>query len=181
MRFQIGDRVVHPVHGVGTIKSIRQERLVGDEAISYYEVVTGGPTVWVPVNTHGGARLRGISSKASLDECRGILLGHPVRLDKSPRIRQVELTARLKGRLLPAQCAMIRDLRAQSWSRPLSETEQDLLRRISEAVCDEWAASDGVSPTSARREIEDLLREGGLSWIPHAGPRRQSDLEVYDW
>ncbi len=175
MRFRIGARVVHPVHGVGTVKSIRQQRFVGEKALSYYEVVTGGPTVWVPVNTQGTTNLRRISSKASLNECRNLLMSHPVRLDKNHRIRQVEIAARLRGGLLPAQCAMVRDLRAQSWSRPLGATEQDLLRRISKAVCDEWAASDGVSPTSALYEIEDLLSEGRLSWIPDAEMHRPTN------
>jgi CarD family transcriptional regulator, regulator of rRNA transcription len=169
MRFRIGERVVHPVHGVGTVKSISQQRFVGEKALPYYEVVTGGPTVWVPVNTQGTTKLRGISSKASLNECRSLLMSHPVRLDKNHRVRQVEIAMRLRGGLLPARCAVVRALRAQSWSKPLGATEQDLLRRISKAVCDEWAASDRVSTARALNEIEDLLRDAHLAWSPQEG------------
>ncbi len=181
MRFRIGARVVHPVHGVGTVKSISQQRFVGEKALSYYEVVTGGPTVWVPINTQGTTNLRGISSKASLNECRSLLMRHPVRLDKNHRVRQVEIAARLRGGLLPAQCAMVRDLRAQSYSRPLGATEEDLLRKISKSVCDEWAASDGVSPASALHEIEDLLKKGSLSWVSDAGVREHAGTELAGW
>ncbi len=181
MRFRIGERVVHPVHGVGTVKSISQQRFVGEKALPYYEVVTGGPTVWVPVNSQGTANLRGISPKASLNECRSLLMSHPVRLDKNHRVRQVEIATRLKDGLLPARCAVVRDLRAQSWSKPLGVTEQDLLRRISKAVCDEWAASDGVSTAHALDEIEDLLKEGRLSWVSDAGVREHAGTELAGW
>ncbi len=166
MQFHIGDRVVHPVHGVGTVKSITRQQFVGDEALPYYEVVTGGPTVWVPVDMQGLTRLRAIVSKASLAECRRLLLSDPVRLNKSHKIRQVEISTRLKDGSLPARCAIVRDLRAYSWSKPLGEIEDALLRRISNAVYEEWAASEGIAVHTALLEIETLLDKAREARMP---------------
>jgi CarD family transcriptional regulator len=166
MQFQVGDRVVHPVHGVGTVKSITRQRFAGDKALPYYEVVTGGPTVWVPVDIQGLTRLRAIVSKASLAECRRLLLSDPVPLDKNHKLRQVQISTRLKDGSLPARCAIVRDLRARSWSKPLGEAEDALLKRISNAVCDEWAASEGIAVHSAMLEVEALLDKSRLAWMP---------------
>ena len=158
MQFQIGDRVVHPVYGVGTVKTLTQQRFAGEKMRKYYEVTTGGPTVWVPINEEGSTVLRGIAPKDSLDVCRRVLGGRPVPFAKNRQTRQLEIASRLKGSLLPALCEIVRDLRAQSQHRPLGATEEGLLRKTFKALCDEWAASDGVTEQSAIHEIESLLQ-----------------------
>lgn len=160
MQFQIGDRVVHPVYGVGTVMRFTKQQFVKERVQQYYEVVTGshGTQVWVPIDEQGSTVLRGIASKHSLGECRRLLSSAPVPLDKDRKIRQLEIAARLKGGLLPALCEMVRDLRARSQKIPLGTVEETLLRKTFKALCEEWAASDGVSPANALSEIEDLLQ-----------------------
>ncbi len=162
MQFQIGDRVVHPVHGVGTVMQCSEQQFGGAKARQYYEVVTGSfsTRLWVPINEQGSTVLRGIASKHSLGECRRLLSSVPVPLDNDRKVRQLEIAARLKSGLLPALCEMVRDLRARSQKASLGASEQTLLRKISNALCEEWAAADGVSAASALREIEDLLQAG---------------------
>lgn len=158
MQFQIGDRVVHPVYGVGTVKTLTKQRFAGEQMRQYYEVATGGPTVWVPINEQGSTVLRGIAPKDSLNECRRLLRSRPVPFAKDRQMRQLEIASRLRGGLLPALCEMVRDLRAQSQQRPLGATEDGLLRKTFKALCDEWAASDGVTDQTALHEIESLLQ-----------------------
>lgn len=166
LHFEIGDRVVDAVHGVGTVKSITPQRLVGEKAVPYYEVVTAGPTIWVPVDAQGLPPLRRIASQATLAECRRLLSSAPTPLDRSRSIRQLQIARRLEGGLLPDRCAALRDLTAHSWSRPLGIGEEGLLRRISKAVCEEWAASDRVAARAALHEIEALLEKARLAWDP---------------
>ncbi len=166
MQFQVGDRVVHPVHGVGKVKSITRLRFVGDKALPYYEVVAGATTVWVPVESEGLPRLRAVVSKAALAECRRLLASDPIPLDKSHRVRQGEISTRLKDGSLAARCAVVRDMRAYSWTKPLGEVEDALLKRIANAVYDEWAASEGVAAHAAMLEIEALLDKSRLAWMP---------------
>ncbi len=166
MQFAIGDQVVHPLHGVGTVKALSRQRFGTGVTRQYYEVVTDGPTLWVPIDADGVTVLRGIASKHTVSECRHLLSGDPRPLDTNPRLRQVEIAARLKGGLLPALCEMVRDLRARSARAPLPATEEHVLRRIYKALGDEWAAAEGVSARIALHEIENLLREGGGPQLP---------------
>jgi RNA polymerase-interacting CarD/CdnL/TRCF family regulator len=173
--------VVHPVHGVGTVKSIKPMRSTGEHEQSYYEVVTGGPTVWVPVQAEGPNRLREVSSKATLAKCRTLLTSPPVRLDKNHRIRQLEIAARLKDGSMPAWCEMIRDLRARSWGTALGVADEVLLKRISKVLSEEWAASEGVSILRALSEIEDLLKQGRHSWEVEASARKRAGDALTNW
>ncbi|MCL4394455.1 MAG: hypothetical protein M1482_06600 [Chloroflexi bacterium] len=160
MEFQIGEHVVHPVYGVGTVKTLTHQRFAGGKMREYYEVVSGGVTVWVPVNEEGFTVLRRIAAKESLGECRRVLKGRPVPFAVDRQKRQLEIAARMKGRMLPALCEIVRDLRAQGRLKPLGIAEDGLLRKTFKALCEEWAASEGVNDQAAIREIESLLQGG---------------------
>lgn len=159
MQFQIGDRVVHPVHGVGTIKTFSKQLFLGEKAHEYYQVIAGKATVWVPVNDQGFTVLRKVAPKESLDECRGLLRQRPIPLDRDCKIRELEIARLLKDKLLPALCETVRDLTARSRQTPLGRVEGELLKKTFKALCDEWAASDGVSVETALGEIESLLQK----------------------
>ncbi len=160
MKFQIGDRVVHPIHGVVTVQGFSEERFNGNVAQQYYQVGSGGLTVWVPLDDQGATVLRRIASKDTLIECRRLLKSRPMRLDQDRRVRQFDLTSRAKGASLPVLVEIVRDLTALGERQPLGRSEQELLKKTLKAVGDEWAAVDGVAVPAALDEIESLLQNG---------------------
>src|SRR5512143_2234745 len=114
MQFEIGDQVVHPVYGVGTVRTVSAQRFGAGQARQYYEVAMDDITVWAPVDEQGATVLRKIASKRMLAECRRLLSSNPVPFDANHKMRQLEITERLQGGLLPALCGMVRDRRARS-------------------------------------------------------------------
>lgn len=160
MQFQIGDSVVHPVYGVGIIKTFSKQLILGEKAHEYYQVIAGKAIVWVPTNDQGSTVLRKVAPKESLAECRKLLRRQPVPLDRDRKIREIELAHLLKDKLLPALCATVRDLKAYGRQIPLGRIEGDLLKKTFKSLCEEWAASDGVTAAIAVDEIESLLEEG---------------------
>ena len=98
-------------------------------------------------------------------------MGDPIPFNSDRPTRQIEITTRLKGGLLPALCVTVRDLRARSKGIPLGATENALLKRVLKAVCDEWAASKGITIHAAEREVEDLLQGGSLAATAEATDR----------
>lgn len=165
MKFQIGDQVVHPVHGVGTITTFSNQRFVGDIARSYYQVKNQRVTVWVPVDDQGLSVLRGIASKDSLKDCRRLLKSPAVALVKNRQVRQHDTVQPMENKSLPALCKIVRDLRAVSRQKPLGSTDSELLHKTSQALCDEWAAAEGVTSQFALAEIEALLQSKSPSQL----------------
>ena len=160
MEFQIGDQVVHPIHGVGIIKTFSKQIFFSEQAQSYYQVDIETAMVWVPISEEGTSVLRKVAPKASLNECRKLLRQHPVPLDQDRRIRGLQVARLLKDRMLPALCETVRDLTAHSKKKPLGITENELLKKTVKALTNEWAASDGVTVQAALAEIESLLHAG---------------------
>ncbi len=159
MQFQVGDRVVHPVHGVVTVEGFSEQRFAGNTPRHYYQVAAGSLTVWVPLDDRGATVLRRLASKDTLNMCRRLLKSRPGSLDKDRRVRQSEITNRLRSAGLTGLSEIVRDLTALSWRQPLGKSEQDLLKKARKALSEEWAAVDGVTATTALGEIEALLQE----------------------
>lgn len=155
--FQIGDRVVHPQHGVGHIVKLEEREFASGGIQRYYEVsIPGGSTVWVPVDfTNSG--LRNLATRGEIAECRIILESQPERLTDDGRVRQSELVARLKQGTVAAQCEVVRDLAAFVAHKPAYGTITALLESIRGVLSQEWAAVEGISISEAALEIESLL------------------------
>ncbi len=160
MQFQIGDRVVHPIHGVVTVQGFSEQRFAGQTAQQYYQVANAGLTVWVPLDDHGATILRRIASKDTIAECRRLLKSRPAALAQDRRVRQFELANRLKGATLPVLVEIVRDLTALGERQPLGKSEQALLKKALKALGDEWAAVNGVAVPAALDEIDSLLQNG---------------------
>ena len=159
MQFKVGERVVHPAHGIGRIVKIEEKRLFGGEARLYYEVATQKNTVWVPIEAGKTAALRPLMSKDDLARFRGILKGRPTALNKDHRQRHLEVMDRLKQGTLQVVCEVVRDLTARTWQKPLNEADTISLRKAHEQLCHEWAAAKEVSTIQASEEIAALLLE----------------------
>jgi CarD family transcriptional regulator len=159
MLLEVGDMVVHPVYGVGRIKTLVKRQFAGEEARQFYEVTAKDATIWVPVNDLEVIGLRLLTPKTDLAKCRSLLRSRPVALSKDHQKRRHELASRLKRGSLQARCEVVRDLTALRWQKRLTLSEDTLLKKTSAAVFEEWAASNGVTTARAIQEIESLLLE----------------------
>ena len=70
--YQVGDRVVHPMHGAGIIESIVQERL-GGQLGSYYvfRMPSGGLTLKIPTGSCGAIGVRALSHPGGTERHSG--------------------------------------------------------------------------------------------------------------
>jgi RNA polymerase-interacting CarD/CdnL/TRCF family regulator len=156
---KVGDRVVHPVYGIGSVKSMGSSPLGGAETRQCYQVSTASATVWVPIDAAVNTGLRLLTSKRELGECRSLLKSRAGSLNVHYQKRHLELETRLKSGSLIAVCQVVRDLTALSRKKPLTTFEGNLLKKTFKSLSEEWAAAEGVSTATANQEIESLLSE----------------------
>lgn len=160
LTFAVGDRVVHPQHGVGYIVKLENRAFQPGSSQRYYEIsIPGGSTVWVPVDLPNSG-LRNLATRSEIAHCRRILRSQPVRLTDDGRIRQSELVARLKQGTIAAQCEVVRDLSAFVSHKPAYGTIPALLEAIRGVLSQEWAAVEGITLAEAAFEINTLLETG---------------------
>lgn len=165
MQYKIGDCVVHPTHGVGTIVSLEEQCFFGEKPRLYLEVSMQRGTIWVPVETQEGINLRPLTLQKNLAGYRRLLKSHPVPLDENHRKRQIELSERLKLSSFESRCEIVRDLTARGWYKSLNEADSGCLRRAHQDLCQEWAVVAGISLADAHQEIQALLLEAREAYL----------------
>lgn len=160
LKFEIGETVVHPQHGVGDIVKLEDREFERGEIHRYYEIsIPGGSTVWVPVDLSDSG-LRRLARKSDLALCREILTSKPSPLTEDGRVRQAELVGRLKLGTIITQCEVVRDLSAFVSHKPAYGTITAFLDAMLRVLCQEWALVEEISPAEAAAQIHLLLEKG---------------------
>jgi CarD family transcriptional regulator len=159
MGFNVGDRVVHPQHGVGDVVKLERREFEPGVMRQYYEVsVSGGSTIWVPFDPPSFG-LRSLAQRSEINRCRQILASRPSPLGEDSRSRQADLTNRLRSGTIRTQCEVIRDLYAFGEHKSLYGSIAGFFRQTQRVLCQEWAIVEGVTPAEAMVEVTALLEK----------------------
>jgi CarD family transcriptional regulator, regulator of rRNA transcription len=157
--FQVGERVVHPQHGVGEIIKLENREFEHGKPHTYYEVaIPNDGRVWVPVDLPNSG-LRYLATKREIAECRKILAAKPKPVTEDGRVRQSELVARIKQGSIATQCEVVRDLSAFVAHKPAYGTIPPFLEAIHGVLIQEWAIVEGIPIYDATNEISFLLKK----------------------
>ncbi len=72
--FQVGDKVVYPMHGAGIIESIEEREVLG-EIRKYYvmHLPVGNMKVFVPLNSVGSLGLRDVIDQSQIETVQAVL------------------------------------------------------------------------------------------------------------
>jgi CarD family transcriptional regulator len=163
MIFKVGDRVVHPQYGVGSVVKLDVREFEPGKMRRYYEIsIPGGSTVWVPVDL-ATSGLRKLTARSEITRCRQILSSPANPLTEDSRLRQSDLSTRLKQGTIAAQCEVVRDLSAHGEHKPISGTIAAFLQSAQNVLCQEWAIVEGITQADAAAEIGVLLEKGRLT------------------
>jgi len=161
MKFEIGDKVVHPQHGVGFVSGLEEKQFKPSAARMYYVVSIPDTTLWVPVDLSTSG-LRKLSLKSELEQCCQVLQASPQALSAGKDLLS-NLSTRIKQGSITAQCEVVRDLTAFGFQKPLYGPLADFQRMALDVLCQEWAAVKGITPAEASYEINGLLKKGRAS------------------
>ena len=158
IKFAIGDKVVHPQHGVGFVAGLEEKQFEPNVARMYYVVSIPDTTLWVPVDLSTSG-LRKLGLKSEIEQCRQILQEAPQTLNAG-RDMLASLSNRIRQGTIIAQCEVVRDLTAFGWHKPLYGPLADFQRMTLNVLCQEWATVKGVSEAEASHEVNGLLKKG---------------------
>ena len=126
--FAIGDKVVYPMHGAGTIENIEEKTVLG-ESRKYYilRVHHGNMQVMVPVNGSDQAGLRNIVDESVIPEVIEVLGAESTPMDENWNRRNRENMEHLKTGDIKEVAAVVRNLTRVDRVKKLSTGEKKLL------------------------------------------------------
>lgn len=154
--FNVGDKVIHPSYGAGTIKEINDKR-VGDQTSTYYviELLTQAGTLMVPISRASDLGLR--SPVEQPDELLTVLTSEPTWLSNDHRERQELIRIDIRSGDVLKISEAVRDLAFRDREARLTEADLKLYRRATDFLVGELALSQDVDMETAREQVTSVL------------------------
>lgn len=158
--YAIGDKVVHPGYGPGTITSIERRQVIG-EAKRYYviDMLTGGGTLMTPVAQADQVGLRPAISGRAVNRLLKSLTAAPSTLSSDFRERQTDVEERLKGGDIFTTAEVVRDLTWYGQVHGLTKRDTQLRQRAEESLAGELALVKGIEVKEALEQVQAILAE----------------------
>jgi len=158
--FQIGDTVIHPGYGAGTVVEIERLQCLGSDKLYYsIELSDGSKTrVWVAVGDAGNRGIRYPTRKSQLGRIWRTLRAEPETLPPDHNERYESLQEKLHGGDIFRTAEVVRDMFWKDHcSRGLTIIGKGLYDRGLTFLVSEVAVVQGCDATAAEAMISDIL------------------------
>ena len=164
MKFNIGDKVVYPSHGVGEIISIDVESIASIEIEVYViSFPADNMTIRVPVKRASINGLRSLMSKDNIGGIYKILQGKPGKItNKMWNRRAQEYEAKINSGDVSAVAEVIRDLYRET-DGDRSYSERTIYEAALNRLATEISALDGISLDDAVVNLKEVLSKTFIS------------------
>ena len=156
--FQIGDKIVHPMHGAGIIDEIVQMKIDGI-ARSYYnlKLPVGGMVVMVPVDRCEEIGVRSLLSAQDVEAVLQKIITLQVTVEPNWNRRYRENVLRLKSGDLVEVAKVVKELMIRENRRVLSTGERKMLRSAKQILISEISLSLAIPYETAEQRLQDVL------------------------
>ena len=156
--FQIGDKVVHPMHGAGVIDSIVQRRVSG-QVQEYYQLKlsVGNMVVMVPTDNTGEIGMRPVVSGAKAKQLMSEMEGIEGDMTSNWNRRYRENLVRLKSGDLLEVARVVKGLRRRESQRGLSNGERKMLHTAKQILISELVLAQSLPYETVESSIDTVL------------------------
>jgi CarD family transcriptional regulator len=158
--FQIGEVVIHPGYGAGTVVQIEEKQFLGSDTPYYaIELLDGFKTrVWIAVKDAVKKGIRHPTPKSQLGRIWHVLRAGPETLSPDHKKRNESLQEKLRGGDILRIAEVVRDMFWKDHhSRKLTIMGQRLYDRGLTFLASEVAVVQGCDFAAAEAMISDIL------------------------
>ena len=150
--FNIGDKIVYPMHGAGTIDSIEEKDILGEKQSYYILRMPGEVKVMVPIKNAEQVGVRSIIDKGSADKVFKILEQDETEMNKNWNKRYRDNMDKLKSGDIYEIADVVRNLSFKKKEKGLSTGENKMLTNAKQILVSELVLAE-QSNTDEMEEI----------------------------
>ena len=156
--FNIGDNIVYPMHGAGTIDSIEKKEFLG-EVKDYFilKMPIGDMDISIPTSKINEMNIRDVITKEEGDEVLKILDDEPSDMSDNWTVRYRQNQEILKTGDIFEIAKMVRNLAILDNDKGLSTTEKKLLNRSRRILASELVMAGSLKKEEAEAMIDESI------------------------
>ena len=140
--FNIGDKIVYPMHGAGVIDSIEEKDILGEKQAYYILRMPGEVKVMVPVDKAEQVGVRNIIDKTSADKVFSVLSQDETEMEKNWNKRYRDNMDKLKSGDIYEIADVVRNLSFKQKEKGLSTGEKKMLVNAKQILVSELVLAE---------------------------------------
>ncbi len=162
MAYNVGDKVVYPHHGAGTvIKKEKRDVLGQKREYLTIQILHNDMTVMVPVDSADKAGLRKVIAKNDVDEVIAVLQQDETKMPKNWNRRFKHNREKIKTGDIFELAEVVRNLSIREAEKGLSTGEKQMFNRAKKILASELMYARGLDETEADKFLDTVLKELG--------------------
>ncbi|MBU5438679.1 CarD family transcriptional regulator [Tissierella sp. MSJ-40] len=156
--FNIGDKVVYPMHGAGIIEGIEEKEILGEKRKYYImRMPIGDMKVMVPVDNVGDVGIREIIDSLDMERVITILKGSKTNMPQNWNRRYRINMDKIKSGDIFEIAAVVRNLTMRDLEKGLSTGERKMLSSAKQMLISEMVLVTGSELEEAEKTIIDAI------------------------
>ena len=151
--FNVGDFIVYPMHGAGTIDAIEEKDILGEKQSYYILKMPGEVKVMVPTNKAEQIGVRSIIDKSSADKVFSILEEDETEMSMNWNKRYRDYMDKMKSGDIYEVADVVRNLSFKQKEKGLSTGEKKMLINAKQILVSELVLAE----RSSYEEMENIV------------------------
>jgi CarD family transcriptional regulator len=160
LNLSVGDKVVHPSHGLGEISAIEHREIGGAKGEFFIiRILDNGMRVMVPRTSAQAAGLRPVMSEKEADKVLETMKAREVAVDLQPWSRRFRAYTEMIKSGSPHEVAkVLRDMYRLKFDKELSFGERRLLDQAKSLLLKELAAAKAMTEPALQEHVDEMFR-----------------------
>ena len=151
--FSVGDKIVYPMHGAGTIDSIEEKDILGEKQSYYILEMPGEVKVMIPTATAEEHGIRSVINKEEAQKVMSVLEQDETEMEKNWNKRYRENMDKMKSGNIYEIADVVRNLSFKQKEKGLSTGEKKMLYNAKQILVSELVFAEN----STQNEVEELI------------------------
>ena len=159
--FTIGDKVVYPMHGAGTIESIEEREILGEKKQYYVmKMPIGDMKVMIPIANVDAIGLREVIDYNELETVIGILVGTRTNMSANWNRRFRANMEKIKTGNIYEVAEVVRNLTLREGEKGLSTGERKMLENAKQILISEIVLVKEIDKEEVEKIINGIAQQG---------------------
>ena len=155
--FNVGDKIVYPMHGAGTIDAIEQKDILGEKQDYYIIKMPGEVKVMVPIEKAAQIGVRNIINKEEAGEVLKVLEADETEMSNNWNKRYQENMLKMKSGSVYEIADVVRNLSYKQKEKGLSTGEKKMLNNAKQILVSELVLAEHATEPEVVELIENKI------------------------
>ena len=162
--FNVGDKIVYPMHGAGTIDAIEEKDILGEKQNYYIIKMPGEVKVMVPISKASDIVVRSVIDKAEAGKVLEVLEANETEMSNNWNKRYKENMEKMKSGSIYEVADVVRNLSYKQKEKGLSTGEKKMLNNAKQILVSELVLAEHASENEVENLVENKIN---LSFEEH--------------